>query len=63
MWGGAAAFYHSIYINLVAAIFPISLMIMFSLLAYNNLRHMARNVYPQSMSSHLKNQNPTTEKI
>jgi len=63
MWAGAAALYHSIYINLVAVIFPISLMIMFSLLAYNNLRHMARNVYPQSMSSHLKNQNPATEKI
>jgi hypothetical protein len=47
MWAGAAALYHSIYICFVAAILPTSLMIIFSLLAYRNLRHMARNVHPQ----------------
>jgi hypothetical protein len=46
MWSGAAALYHSIYICFVAAILPTSLMIIFSLLAYKNLRQMARNVRP-----------------
>jgi hypothetical protein len=46
MWAGAAALYHSIYICFVAAILPVSLMIVFSLLAYKNLRQMTRNVHP-----------------
>jgi hypothetical protein len=46
MWAGAAALYHSIYICFVAAIFPTSIMIIFSLLAFNNLRQMQRNVRP-----------------
>ena len=46
MWTGAAALYHSIYICFVAAILPTSLMIVFSLLAYKNLRYMLRNVHP-----------------
>jgi hypothetical protein len=46
MWAGAAALYHSIYIFLVAAILPMSLMIIFSLLARKNLRKMLRNVHP-----------------
>ncbi len=46
MWEGAAALYHSIYICFVAAILPMSLMIIFSLLAYRNLQKMLRNVRP-----------------
>lgn len=46
MWEGAAALYHSIYICFVAAILPTSLMIIFSLLAYRNLRRMLRNIHP-----------------
>lgn len=46
MWAGAGALYHSIYICFVAAILPTSLMIVFSLLAYRNLRQMKRNVVP-----------------
>jgi hypothetical protein len=49
MWSGAAALYHSIYICFVAAILPTSLMIIFSLLAYRNLRQMTRNVRPVSI--------------
>jgi len=50
MWAGAAALYHSIYICFVAAILPTSLMIIFSLLAFKNLRQMLRNVDPLSIS-------------
>ena len=46
MWTGAAALYHSIYIFLVAAILPMGLMILFSILAHRNLRKMLRNVQP-----------------
>jgi hypothetical protein len=46
MWAGAAALYHSIYICFVAAILPTSLMIIFSLLAFRNLRQMSRNIRP-----------------
>jgi len=46
MWTSAGALYHSIYICFVAAILPTSLMIIFSLLAYKNLRQMSRNVHP-----------------
>jgi hypothetical protein len=49
MWSSAAALYHSIYICFVAAILPTSLMIIFSLLAYRNLRQMTRNVRPVSI--------------
>jgi hypothetical protein len=50
MWTGAAALYHSIYICFVAAILPTSLMIVFSLLAYKNLRQMLRNIRPINVS-------------
>jgi hypothetical protein len=63
MWTGAAALYHSIYICFVAAILPTSLMTIFSLLAYNNLRYMVRNVRPQATSSQQESQNQTTEKL
>jgi len=46
MWNGAGALYHAIYICFVAAILPTSLMIIFSLLAYRNLRKMLRNIHP-----------------
>jgi len=46
MWAGAAALYHAIYICFVAAIIPMTLMIVFSLLAYRNLREMLHNVHP-----------------
>jgi len=49
MWNSAGALYHSIYICFVAAILPTSLMIVFSLLAYRNLRQMTRNVGPLNM--------------
>jgi hypothetical protein len=48
MWTGAAALYHSIYICLVAAILPMSLMIVFSLLAHKNLRKMLHTVHPMN---------------
>ncbi|CAF0886237.1 unnamed protein product [Rotaria sordida] len=48
MWAGAAALYHSIYICLVAAILPTSLMAIFSFMAYQNLKRMKRNVQPLS---------------
>ena len=47
MSGGGAALYHSIYICFVAAILPTSLMAIFSLLAFRNLRQMTRTVHPQ----------------
>ena len=46
MWTGAAALYHSIYICFVAAILPTSLMAIFSLLAYRNLKHLMHHVHP-----------------
>lgn len=49
MWAGVAALYHSIYICFVAAILPTSLMIIFSLLAFKNLRQMSRNIRPMSI--------------
>ncbi len=48
MWAGAAALYHSIYICFVAAILPTSLMMIFSLLTYKNLRKVLRNVHPMN---------------
>jgi len=55
MWDSAAALYHSIYICFVAAIFPTSLMIIFSLLAYKNLRQMSRNVRPINIPEQIQN--------
>ena len=46
MWTKEATLYHSIYICFVAAVLPTSLMMIFSLLAYRNLRKMLRNVHP-----------------
>ncbi|CAF0784136.1 unnamed protein product [Adineta steineri] len=46
MWTSAGALSHAIYICFVAAILPTSLMIIFSILAYRNLRQMLRNVAP-----------------
>jgi hypothetical protein len=55
MWAGAAALYHSIYICFVAAILPTSLMIIFSFLAYKNLRQMSRNVRPINIPEQSQN--------
>jgi hypothetical protein len=59
MWTSAATLYHSIYICFVAAILPTSLMSIFSLLAYRNLRQMSRNVHPIN----LPEPTPNAEKI
>lgn len=59
MWTGAAALYHSIYICFVAAILPTSLMAIFSLLAYRNLKRMMHHVHPNNATSH----NQDTEKL
>jgi hypothetical protein len=58
MWTGSAALYHSIYICFVAAILPTSLMMIFSLLAYKNLRQMLRNVHPFNNSIVSRNKRP-----
>jgi len=57
MWAGAGALYHSIYICLVAAILPTSLMIVFSLLAYKNLRKMMHNIRPLNIPIAVQKQN------
>jgi hypothetical protein len=59
MWNSAAALYHSIYICFVAAILPTSLMIIFSLLAYKNLRQMSRNVRPSNIPEQIQNRENT----
>ena len=56
MWTRASALYHSIYICFVAAILPTSLMAIFSLLAFRNLRQMSRQIQP----SHLSTQHDST---
>lgn len=59
MWTGAAALYHSIYICFVAAILPTSLMAIFSLLAYRNLKHLMHHVQPTNTVP----SNPDAEKV
>jgi hypothetical protein len=60
MWAGAAALYHSIYISFDAAILPTSVMIIFSLLAYKNLRQMSRNVRSINIPEQSQNASSTT---
>lgn len=47
MWTDAASLDHLIYIGFLAAILPTGLMIIFSLLAYKNIRNMIGNIHPQ----------------